>query len=101
MSGQILCGGTSNEKSATPEIQQLADSMKPKIEEAAEKKFDVFVVKSFKTQIVSGTNYFIKIHVGGDDYVHAKIFKDLPCRGGTEVTGVKANKLHNDELDYF
>ncbi|XP_041066499.1 cystatin-B-like [Carcharodon carcharias] len=96
------CGGTSSEKSATQELQQLADSMKPKIEEAAKKTFDVFVVKSYKTQVVAGINYFIKIHVGGDDYVHAKVNEALPCNGSArKVTGVKINKLHHDELTYF
>ncbi|XP_038657876.1 cystatin-B-like [Scyliorhinus canicula] len=97
-----MCGGTSAEKSVTEELQQLANSVKPKIEEEAEKTFDVFVVKSYKTQLVSGTNYFMKIHVGGDDYVHAKVFEDLPCRGSKKkVTGVKVNKLDHDELTYF
>lgn len=99
---QIRCGGTGPEKPATPELQQLAESMKSEIEEATRKKYDVFVVKSYKTQLVAGTNYFIKIHVGGDDYVHAKVFEALPCNGGKRsVDGLKENKSQHDELVYF
>lgn len=97
-----MCGGTGPEKSVTRELQQLADSMKSAIEEEAKKKYEVFVVKSYKVQVVAGTNYFIKIHVGGDDYVHAKIFEDLPHNGSEKkVTGIKVNKLDHDELTYF
>ncbi|XP_048396611.1 cystatin-B-like [Stegostoma tigrinum] len=97
-----LCGGVGSEKTATPDIQQIADSMKSKIEEKANKTFDVFVVKSYKTQIVSGTNYFMKIHVGGDDYIHVRLYQDLPCRNSErEISAVQTNKLHTDELAYF
>ncbi|XP_043556909.1 cystatin-A1-like [Chiloscyllium plagiosum] len=97
-----LCGGTSSEKTVTPEVQQIAYSMKSEIEEKANRTYDVFVVKSFKTQIVAGINYFMKIHVGGDDYIHVKIYEDLPCRNSKkEVSDIKTNKLHTDDLVYF
>ncbi|XP_078088838.1 cystatin-B-like [Mustelus asterias] len=97
-----MCGGTGPEKPATQELQQLADSLKSAIEEAAKKKYEVFVVKSYKTQPVSGTNYFIKIHVGGDDYVHARVFESLPCNGSERsVAGVRVDKSQHDELAYF
>ncbi|XP_067849095.1 cystatin-B-like [Heptranchias perlo] len=99
---KMYCGGISDVKSPTPELQQIADSMKSKIEEHTNKTFVVFVVKAFKTQLVSGTNYFIKIHIGGDDYLHAKVFEDLPCRGAQrQLSDVKANKAQHDELTYF
>uniref|UniRef100_UPI00398F7073 cystatin-B-like n=1 Tax=Pristiophorus japonicus TaxID=55135 RepID=UPI00398F7073 len=99
---KMCCGGTSGEKSPTPEIQQMAESLKSQIEEKANKTFAVFVVKSFKSQVVSGTNYFMKIHVGGEDYLHARIFEDLPCRDSKlELAAIKTDKLHHDEIIYF
>uniref|UniRef100_A0A3Q1G305 Cystatin-B-like n=1 Tax=Acanthochromis polyacanthus TaxID=80966 RepID=A0A3Q1G305_9TELE len=57
----MLCGGTSEAKEADQEIQQLCDSVKPHAEQQTGKTYDVFAARSYKRQVVAGTNYFIKV----------------------------------------
>ncbi|XP_023122054.1 cystatin-B-like [Amphiprion ocellaris] len=98
----MLCGGTSQAKEADQEIQQLCDSMKPHAEQKAGKTYDVFTARSYKTQVVAGTNYFIKVHVGGDDHVHLRVHKQLPCNGGeTSLSAMQQSKTHHDPIEFF
>ena len=41
------------------------------------KKFDLFNVCSYKTQVVSGINYFIKIELKDNEYIHLRVYKSL------------------------
>ncbi|XP_069744547.1 cystatin-B-like [Narcine bancroftii] len=96
-----ICGGISESKVVDAEVQLLANSVKSEIEEKAEKKFDVFVVKVYKSQTVAGINHFFKIHVGGTNYIHAKVYEDLPCRGGKRTVSCIQTKSQDEELIYF
>uniref|UniRef100_A0A8C6T2Z5 Cystatin-B n=1 Tax=Neogobius melanostomus TaxID=47308 RepID=A0A8C6T2Z5_9GOBI len=99
---KMMCGGTTDAKPADPEVQNICDSVKSKVEEKTGKKYDTFQVKSYKTQVVAGTNYFVKVHVGGEDHVHLRIHKGLPHTGGElKVSSFQESKSHHDPIDYF
>ncbi|KAL4001054.1 hypothetical protein ACER0C_006353 [Sarotherodon galilaeus] len=56
-----MCGGLTEEKQADEAVQNICDAMKPHAEQKTGRNFEVFTAKSYKTQVVAGTNYFIKV----------------------------------------
>uniref|UniRef100_A0A3P9D4G2 Cystatin-B n=1 Tax=Maylandia zebra TaxID=106582 RepID=A0A3P9D4G2_9CICH len=97
-----MCGGLTEEKEADEEVQKICDAMKPLAEQKAKRNFEVLIAQSYKTQVVAGTNYFIKVHVGGNEYVHLRVYEKLPAYGGTlELTDLQHPKTQNDSIEYF
>ncbi|KAH1187430.1 hypothetical protein KIL84_020179, partial [Mauremys mutica] len=56
----MIPGGFTETKPATPEVQKIADQVKPQLEEKDKKPYPVFVAITYKSQVVAGTNYLIK-----------------------------------------
>ncbi|XP_052454530.1 cystatin-B [Carassius gibelio] len=97
-----LVGGPSVVKQATAEVQKICDEVKHHAEEKTGKKFAVFIAKSFTVQVVAGTNYFIKVNVGRDEFVHLKVHKPLPHAGEKlQLHGIQTSKSQHDPIEYF
>ncbi|XP_003419083.1 cystatin-B [Loxodonta africana] len=98
----MMCGAPSATQPATAETQEIADKVKAQLEEKENKKFPVFKAVEFKSQVVAGTNYFIKVHVGNDNFVHLRVFQSLPHEDKPPaLTSYQTNKAKHDELTYF
>ncbi|XP_051910902.1 cystatin-B-like [Hippocampus zosterae] len=95
-----MYGGLSDLEDADARIQTICESVKSKVEQKTGKAYSVFIGKGYKSQIVSGTNYFIKVHVGGNDYIHIRVFQGL-TESGPELVSVKESKTRDDEIEYF
>ncbi|KAK1344285.1 hypothetical protein QTO34_014850 [Cnephaeus nilssonii] len=99
--GMVL-GGCSAARPATDEIQAIADKVKAQLEEKENKKYPTFKATEYKSQVVAGTNYFIKVQVEDDDFVHIRVFQSLPHENKPlALHDYQTNKTKQDELTYF
>ncbi|KAM9389700.1 cystatin-B-like [Phaethornis superciliosus] len=98
----MLCGGVGATQPATGETQKIVDEVKSQLEEKEGKTFDVFTAVEFKTQMVAGINYFIKVHVGNDEFMHLRVFRSLPHKNKPlSLHSYQSSKAKHDELTYF
>ncbi|RXM28122.1 Cystatin-A1 [Acipenser ruthenus] len=76
--------------------------VKNKAEELAGKNFDEFTAVEFRSQVVAGMNYLIKVRVGGEEYVHLLVFQPLPYEGKPPVLiRIQTSKHRDDDLVPF
>ena len=80
-----IIGGPSEEKEATEEVKKMVEELKPEVEEKKNTKYTTFDAVKFTTQVVNGIMYRIKVKVGEDEYIHLKVLKNLPNKGGKIV----------------
>uniref|UniRef100_A0A8C7WUH3 Cystatin-B n=1 Tax=Oryzias sinensis TaxID=183150 RepID=A0A8C7WUH3_9TELE len=87
---------------ADEDTQKICDQVSRNTGNKAGKRFDLFRAISYRSQVVAGTNYFIKVHVGGDDYVHVRVLHKFSCYGGElEVSKIQLHKTLDDPIEYF
>ena len=58
-----------------------------------------FLNSHFPFKVVAGSNYFVKIHVGDEVYVHARIY--VHFSGDTSLHSIQRDKTHGDAVEYF
>ncbi|NXM11859.1 CYTA protein, partial [Ploceus nigricollis] len=76
--------------------------VKPQFESQANTNCVEFKAIEYKTQVVAGTMYFIKVQVSNAEYVHVKVFEALPHENqGPSLVGFQTGKTRDDPLTYF
>ena len=95
-----MVGGLSEIKIPDSEVVDIVNKIKSNFEEEnyETKKFEVI---QYKTQVVNGVNYFMKIETD-KEYVHLRIYKSLP-HTGSEISLIKTilDKKKECEIIYF
>jgi len=97
-----MCGGASDVKQVDDEVKAIFEEIKAELLAKTETTGE-FEIHGYKTQIVAGTNYFIRCSAAGK-FVHARVFKPLPH---TKQPASLHSVLHgeqineNSALEYF
>ncbi|XP_070568093.1 cystatin-A-like isoform X1 [Ptychodera flava] len=87
---------------ATEEVQELLNKIQSEVEESVGLEFDVYVAKLYITQVVNRINYFVKVYIGNDEYIHVKFHKGFQMTDSmVTLIAVQDNKRKDDELIYF
>uniref|UniRef100_UPI0037E709E1 cystatin-B-like n=1 Tax=Semicossyphus pulcher TaxID=241346 RepID=UPI0037E709E1 len=92
-------GAFGETQEASEKIQKICDQVKPQVEEKTGEKYEVFTALQYRSQIVSGLNFLIKVHVGGSSYLHLKVYQNLS--GGIKLPGVEEEHSKDDPIIPF
>jgi len=92
-------GGLKPAQPCDADCQSLVLRVKAQIEAKTGENYTTFNPVNYATQVVAGVNYFVKIDVGGGQYVHARIYKDL--QQSITLNSVQTGKSRDDPIQYF
>ncbi|CAI5673161.1 cystatin-A1 [Oreochromis niloticus] len=94
---KVLSGGFTETMPATPEIRKICNEVKSQAEQKTNKKYVEFLALKYRSQVVAGTNYLIKVHAGGTSYLHLLVWRKLPFEGGNAVLTRVQEHHHKDD----
>ncbi|XP_066478684.1 cystatin-B-like [Tiliqua scincoides] len=97
-------GGLSPTQPATAAVQAITDQVRSQLESRENQTFAILWAIEYRTQVVAGNNYFIKVQYGDGthSYAHLRVFQALPVNGGqVELQGCQLRHTRTDPLTYF
>ena len=81
----MMCGGFGQVREVNDDIRSELQSLKQSIEQKLNYQFTVFEPLHYKSQVVAGSNFMVKIKVDGEKFIHVKYHRPLPCNGNQLV----------------
>lgn len=93
-----MVGGFNAAQAATEEVQEVIEQVRNLV---AGQIGDVgeYRAHSFQRQVVAGTNYKVKVHISGDQYIHVKVFVPLPyTQQPPQLTSCEVGKTESDPI---
>ena len=70
--------GDIKQVSENQDLMNIVSNLKPSIESSTNIVYTTFNPTQFRSQVVAGTNYKVKIDIGNGEYIHVKIYVPLP-----------------------
>lgn len=92
-------GGTGKVQEVTAEVTELAQMVQAEVKQKSGRQFSEYTPTEFRSQLVAGVNYFIKVKVSDDECVHLRVYRDL--KGDVSLSNFLLNKSPQDPLEYF
>ncbi|KAM7390449.1 hypothetical protein PAMA_008553 [Pampus argenteus] len=89
--GEIITDGKS---------QKYCDQVKSEVEEKTGKEYTEYVAVQYRIEPAGGRNFLIKVHVGGDNYLHMIVYEPPPYVGGC-YTLKRVQEKKDDPLEPF
>ncbi|KFO86113.1 Cystatin-A [Buceros rhinoceros silvestris] len=98
----MMTGGLSEPKPATPEVQHIVDQVQAQFQSKLNRTYSMFKAIEYRSQVVAGTMYYIKVQVSDTEYVHLKVFESLPYEHqGPSLVSFQTGKTRDDPLTDF
>ena len=100
------CGGLSDARDPSDEVKDMVATFKDDIlSRIGKEETDTFETVSYASQVVAGTNYFVKVLVNktNDTHIHVRVFRPLPYtkKGPKLHENYQYPKKADDKLEYF
>ena len=92
-------GGLSHTKEPDDNINEIIHSVKSELQQKHDKIFTEYTCHSYKTQVVAGTNYFVKVHMYDNMYFHLRIYRNLS--GDISLHSYHTDKSVKDDISFF
>ena len=92
-------GGITEKKDPDEKVVNIANNVRASLTSIIDIEVTDFLVDSYKTQLVNGVNYFIKIHIGNNIYVHVRVYRSFDKE--ESLVSFKYPKKKEDEIEYF
>ena len=98
-----IVGGIGQSKPATSDVQSMINELKAEASShLGGKNLSPFEAVSYKTQVVAGTNYFVKVLAdGGKEHVHLRVFKPLGENAKPKLHSCQAGHSQTSDIEYF
>eukprot|EP01110_Echinostelium_bisporum_P003327 TRINITY_DN1811_c0_g1_i1.p1 TRINITY_DN1811_c0_g1~~TRINITY_DN1811_c0_g1_i1.p1 ORF type:complete len:141 (+),score=30.02 TRINITY_DN1811_c0_g1_i1:35-424(+) len=93
-------GGVGEAQPADDHVITIANKVSDQVKQLVpEQQFKEYTPISYSSQVVAGMNYFIKISIGNDKYVHIRVYQSFS--GSTSLHSVKTGAAKADSITYF
>lgn len=93
-------GGVGEEQPISEDVAQIAESVKHNVQQKlGNQHFHKYVPVSYASQVVNGTNYFIKVDIGEHEYIELRVYKSFS--GDVQLAGVKSGLGAGSGIVYF